>query len=59
MEKLLKIQRPKRITEMTLDTIEVIPPTLTLELVNIEPCTEPSVTVDIDLGLDQLEETEE
>jgi len=59
MEKLLKIERPKRVCDLKINTIEVAPPTLTLDLVNIEPRTEPSVTVNVDLGLDQLEETEE
>ncbi|MCJ7614023.1 hypothetical protein MUO71_04595 [Candidatus Bathyarchaeota archaeon] len=59
MEKLLKIERPKRVCDLKINTIEVVPPTLTLDLVNIEPRTEPSVTVNVDLGLDQLEETEE
>ena len=58
MEKLLKIERPKRVCSLKLNTIDV-PLTLTLDLVNIEPCTEPVVTVNVDLGLDQLEETEE
>ena len=59
MEKLLKIERPKRVCDLKINMIEVVPPTLTLDLVNIEPRTEPSVTVNVDLGLDQLEETEE
>jgi hypothetical protein len=59
IEKLLKIERPKEVPKLSLDTIEVIPTSLTLDLVDIEPYAEPKVTVNIDLGLDQLEEQEE
>ena len=59
IEKLLKIESPREISKLTLDTIEVIPTSLTLDLVDIEPYAEPRVTVNIDLGLDQLEELEE
>jgi len=57
IEKLLKIERPREVTKLTLD--KVIPPSLRLDIVNIEPYTEPKVTVNIDLGLDQLEKPEE
>ncbi len=59
IEKLLKIERPREVSKLTLDTIEVIPTSLTLDLVDIEPYAEPRVTVNINLGLDQLEEQEE
>jgi len=59
VEKLLKIERPKEVPKLSFDTVEVIPTSLTLDLVDIEPYAEPRVTVNIDLGLDQLEEPEE
>jgi len=59
IEKLLKIERPREVSKLTLDTIEVIPASLRLDLVDIEPYAEPRVTVNINLGLDQLEEQEE
>ena len=59
IEKLLKIERPREVTKLTLDTVEVIPPSLRLDLVDIEPYTEPKINVHIDLGLDQLEEPKE
>ena len=59
IEKLLKIERPREVSKLTLDTIEVIPASLRLDLVDIEHYAEPRVTVNINLGLDQLEEQEE
>jgi hypothetical protein len=59
IEKLLKIERPGEVSKLTLEPIEVIPTTPRLDLVDIEPYAEPRVTVNIDLGLDQLEEPEE
>ena len=59
IEKLIKFEHPKEISEMKLDTIEPFPAIPELDLVNIEPYTEPAITVHVDLGLDQLEETEE
>ena len=59
IEKLLKIERPREVSKLTLEPIEVIPTTPRLDLVDIEPYAEPRVTVNIDLGLDQLEESEE
>ena len=59
IEKLLKIESPREVSKLPLDKIEVIPTSLRLDLVDIEPYTEPRVTVNIDLGLDQLEEQEE
>ena len=56
IEKLIKIENGK-ISEIELDTIEVVFPTLPkLDLTNIEQYTEPEITIPIDLGLDQLEE---
>jgi len=59
IEKLIKIEGSREITKLTFDTIEVIPTSLTLDLVDIEPYTESEITLNIDLGLDQLEEPEE
>ena len=59
IEKLLKIESPREISEMKFDTMEVFPTTPKLDLMDIEPCTESGITVHIDLGLDQLEEQEE
>ena len=59
IEKLIKIERPREISEMKFDTIEFFPTTPTLDLMDIEPCTESGITIHIDLGLDQLEEQEE
>jgi hypothetical protein len=59
IEKLIKIEHPKEISEMKLDTIEPFPTIPKLDLVNIEPYTEPAITVHVDLCLDQLEEPEE
>jgi hypothetical protein len=59
IEKLLKIERPREVSKLTLETVEVIPTSLGLDIVDIEPYAEPRVTVNIDLGLDQLEEPEE
>jgi len=59
MEKLLKIDRPKRICDLVRGTIEIVHPTFLLDLVNIESWNEPTVTINLDLGLDQLEECDE
>jgi len=59
VEKLLKIERPGEVSKLTLEPIEVIPTTPRIDLVDIEPYTEPEINVHIDLGLDQLEEPEE
>ncbi|HDQ07144.1 MAG TPA: hypothetical protein ENN36_10560 [Candidatus Bathyarchaeota archaeon] len=59
IEKLIKIEHPKEISEMKLDSIEPFPAIPELDLVNIEPYTEPGISVHVDLGLDQIEETEE
>jgi hypothetical protein len=59
LEKLIKIERPKEISEMKLNPIEAFPALPKLDLENIEPYTEPGLILNIDLGLDQLEEQEE
>lgn len=59
IEKLLKIESPKGVPKLKPDTVEVVPNILAIDLVDIEPYAEPRVTVNIDLGLDQLEEPEE
>ncbi len=59
IEKLLKIESPREVSKLSLDTVEVIPTSLRLDLVDIELYTKPRFTVNIDLGLDQLEEPEE
>jgi hypothetical protein len=59
IEKLIKIEQPKEIPEMKLDTIEPFSVIPKLDLENIEPCTESGITVHVNLGLDQIEETEE
>ena len=58
-EKIIKIECPKEISEMKLDTIQSFPTIPKLDLVNIEPYTEPGITVHVDLGLNQIEESEE
>jgi hypothetical protein len=59
IEKLIKIEHPKEISEMKRNTIEPFPKIPKLDLVNIEPYTEPGIIIHVDLGLDQLEESEE
>jgi len=59
LEKLIKIERPREISEMKLDTIEVFPTIPKLDLMDIESYTDARITCHIDLGLDQLEEQEE
>ncbi|MCW4015196.1 MAG: hypothetical protein NWF06_02390 [Candidatus Bathyarchaeota archaeon] len=59
IEKLIKIEHPREISEMKIDTLETFPAIPTLDLMDIEPYTEPALPVHIDLGLDQLEEKEE
>ena len=56
IEKLIKIEQPKKISEMKLDTLEAFPANPKLDLMNIEPCTESGIVVHVDLDLDQLEE---
>ena len=59
IEKLVKIERPREISEMKPDPIEVFSTIPKLDLMDIEPCTETGITCHVDLGLDQLEEQEE
>jgi hypothetical protein len=59
IEKLIKIERPKEIPEMKVDAIQPLPAIPKLDLTNIEPYTEPGITVHVDLDLDQIEEPEE
>ena len=59
MEKLLKIECPKGVSRLNAETIEVVPNPFELDLTNIEPYTEPGITVHIDLELDQIEDPEE
>ena len=59
VEKLIKIEHPRKIPKMVVNTIEVIPLTHKLDLVNIEPYSEPKTIINIDLELDQLEESDE
>jgi hypothetical protein len=59
IEKLLKIENPREGSKLSVEPIEVIPTSPRLDLVDIEPYAEPRVTLNIDLGLDQLEEQEE
>ncbi len=58
MDKLLKIEPPKRICDLAVDSLK-IPTTLTLNLVNLESWNDSKIKVKIDLGLDQLEDFEE
>lgn len=59
MEKHLKIECPKGVSKLKGETIGVVPETLGLDLINIEPYKEPRTTVHIELDLDQLEYNEE
>ena len=56
IEKLIKIEQPRNISEMQLNTIEIFPAIPKLDLTDIEAHTEPSIAVQVDLGLDQIEE---
>jgi hypothetical protein len=58
MDKLLKIESPKRICDLALDSLK-IPTTLTLDLIDIEQWNDSKIKVNVDLGLDQLEDFEE
>lgn len=59
MDKILKIDCPKRVPKLKTETIEVVSRPLKLNLTNIEPYSEPGIAVHIDLNLDQLEDPEE
>jgi hypothetical protein len=56
IEKLVKIEQPRKVSEMKLSPTESFPVIPKLDLTDIEPCTKPEIAVHIDLGLDQLEE---
>jgi hypothetical protein len=56
IEKLIKIEQPRKISEMQLNSIEIFPAIPKLDLMDIELCTESSIAVQVDLGLDQIEE---
>ncbi len=58
VEKLLKVERLGEVPKLSLEPCEVISAIPKLDLVNIEGITEPKMNVHIDLGLDQLEDTE-
>ena len=59
INKLPKIERLKAAPEMKIETMPAYPTTLELNLTNLEPYTEAEMNVNIDLGLDQIEEQEE
>ena len=56
IEKLIKIEQPREISEMKLNPMEDFSAIPKLDLMNIESYTEPGITVHVDLGLDQIEE---
>lgn len=56
IDKLPKIERLKAAPEMSLKTVPVFATTLELNLTNLEPYTDAEMNVNIDLGLDQIEE---
>ncbi len=55
IEKLIKIEAPRKISEMKLNPID-FPALHKLDLTDIEHGIEPGTAVHIDLGLDQIEE---
>ena len=59
IEKLMKIERPKEVSKLNPDTVEVVPKTLSLDLLDIDPYPEQRIAVHIDLKLDQIEDPEE
>ena len=58
LEKLVKLQRPTDLSEMAINSLNVCPPLVKLELTNIECFAESGPIVHVDLGLDQIEELE-
>ena len=58
LEKLIKIEGPREISERKIEAVKAFPALPTLDLMDIEPYTEPGIAVHVDLGLDQLEEEE-
>lgn len=59
MEKLVKIECSKEISDRNLNTIKPFTGIPILDLMDIEPLTESGAPVHVDLSLDQLEEQEE
>ena len=59
LEKLVKLQRPTDLSEMAINSMNVCPPLVKLDLTNIECFAESGQIVHVDLGLDQIEELEE
>jgi hypothetical protein len=58
VENLVKIEHPKKVSEMKLDTLEIFPLIPKLGLTDIEPYKESGLPVHVDLDLDQLEKEE-
>ena len=59
LEKIVKLERPADLSEMTIKSIDTCPTLIKLDLTNIEPYIEAGPIVHVDLGLDQIEEPEE
>ena len=59
LEKIVKLERPADLSEMTIKSIDTCPTLIKLDLTNIEHYTEVGPIVHVDLGLDQIEEPEE
>jgi len=58
VEKLVKFERPRDLSEMTIKSINACSVLIKLDLTNIEPYTETGPSIHVDLGLDQIEEQE-
>jgi hypothetical protein len=58
VEKLVKIDCPKKISESKLETVTTFPKIPVIDLMNIESHTEPGISIKVDLALDQIEEQE-
>ena len=58
IEKLMKIETPKQINKLDPECLKEYPLIPKLNLMDIESFSEPGVPVNIDLGLDQMEEEE-
>ena len=59
LEKIVKLERPADLSEMTIKSIDTCSTLIKLDLTNIEPYTEAGPIIHVDLGLDQIEEPEE
>ena len=59
LEKLVKLQRPTDLSEMAINSMNVCPRLVKLDLTNIESLAESGPIVIVDLELDQIEELEE